>query len=558
MGAGRPSGESGRGDDGPVGFVARGRRSPARGARRGRRGRARQHSTGSRTGGRRATRPGQYRLDLAADGAALPVLHGAGLAVLSEESGADRRRALGAAGGDRPRRRLDQRAPGRAVLLDEHLRARRRGPARRPRGRTRRRATGTPPCGAAAPRRTAGRSRRRAARTWAAPSSGSRASRAATRAGPSSGRSARPRSSAAPWPRGCSTPTLVVGRSTLYGWDYLAGLLVCREAGAADGRARRPGPGRARRVEPAAHRGRDPGTRRPAGRRRRACERRRTADRRCRCGPARRGGRSSRCTGWSTSSPRRPRRTPASASPGGRATSRRGRRPWARCRPTSWSRPSSTSTPSWCTRRSPRPGTSRRPQAAGRGPLRRGRRRLPPDPGRRGRRLGGDGAAPPTWPGRGRRRRPAGSRAGRWPPRTPSWPGRRAAPRPLARPVDPARVPGRRAHRAAGRCTGCRGSRRWSPTPPPATCRRTCCARHAGLARGGLGRGGRRRCADGAGSSRATSSASPSGARPSARRSRTAPTRWRRRPTTSWARSGCAELRALARPWSTVFAEHLR
>lgn len=40
------------------------------------------------------TRPGQYRLDLAADGAALPVLHGAGLAVLSEESGRT--------GGDRP------------------------------------------------------------------------------------------------------------------------------------------------------------------------------------------------------------------------------------------------------------------------------------------------------------------------------------------------------------------------------------------------------------------------------------------------------------------------
>lgn len=33
------------------------------------------------------TRPGQYRLDLAADAAALPVLRGAGLAVLSEESG---------------------------------------------------------------------------------------------------------------------------------------------------------------------------------------------------------------------------------------------------------------------------------------------------------------------------------------------------------------------------------------------------------------------------------------------------------------------------------------
>ena len=32
-------------------------------------------------------KPGQYRLDVAADEAALPILHGAGLAVLSEESG---------------------------------------------------------------------------------------------------------------------------------------------------------------------------------------------------------------------------------------------------------------------------------------------------------------------------------------------------------------------------------------------------------------------------------------------------------------------------------------
>ena len=37
-----------------------------------------------------------------------------------------------------------------------------------------------------------------------------------------------------PWPRACSTPTPWPGRSTLYGWDYLAGLLVCREAGAAE------------------------------------------------------------------------------------------------------------------------------------------------------------------------------------------------------------------------------------------------------------------------------------------------------------------------------------
>src|SRR6201999_4048927 len=28
---------------------------------------------------------------------------------------------------------------------------------------------------------------------------------------------------------------LVVGRSTLYSWDYLAGLLICREVGAAEG-----------------------------------------------------------------------------------------------------------------------------------------------------------------------------------------------------------------------------------------------------------------------------------------------------------------------------------
>ena len=28
---------------------------------------------------------------------------------------------------------------------------------------------------------------------------------------------------------------LVVGRSTLYSWDYLAGLLICREVGVAEG-----------------------------------------------------------------------------------------------------------------------------------------------------------------------------------------------------------------------------------------------------------------------------------------------------------------------------------
>jgi myo-inositol-1(or 4)-monophosphatase len=38
-------------------------------------------------GGPTGPRPGQYRLDLAADAAALPILHAAGLEVLSEESG---------------------------------------------------------------------------------------------------------------------------------------------------------------------------------------------------------------------------------------------------------------------------------------------------------------------------------------------------------------------------------------------------------------------------------------------------------------------------------------
>ena len=146
---------------------------------------------------------------------------------------------------------------------------------------------------------------------------------------------------------------LVVGRSTLYGWDYLAGLLVCREVGAGGGRARRQGPGGAGCVDPAAHRRGDPDAGRSAAAKRRRCERTRPTARRARCGPARPGERSSRCTAWCTSCLRRRRRTRASASRAGAATSRRGRHPWARCRPTWWSRRSSTSTPSWCRRRSP-------------------------------------------------------------------------------------------------------------------------------------------------------------------------------------------------------------
>ena len=95
------------------------------------------------------------------------------------------------------------------------------------------------------------------------------------------------------------------------------------------GRARGPGPDRARRVDPAARSWRRR-ARWPTGCAEEGhCERRRTR-RSALCGHARRGGPSSRCTAWCTSCPRRRRRTRDSASRGGPATSRRGRRPWAR------------------------------------------------------------------------------------------------------------------------------------------------------------------------------------------------------------------------------------
>ena len=75
---------------------------------------------------------------------------------------------------------------------------------------------------------------------------------------------------------------MVVGRSTLYGWDYLAGLLICREVGAVDGRARGPRPGRTGRIEPAAHRGGD-----PALAARLAAERRPMSEERARAGALR-------------------------------------------------------------------------------------------------------------------------------------------------------------------------------------------------------------------------------------------------------------------------------
>ncbi len=146
------------------------------------------------------TRPGQYHLDLAADAAALPILYGAGLAVLSEESG-----LTGGAGGGllavidpvdgstNAHRGLPYYATSICVLDAE-------GPLV---GVVVNQATGvgTRLCAGEGPGATGWPSHRRVAPSSRRPLWGSRDSRATTRAGPSSGRWARPRWSSAPWPR---------------------------------------------------------------------------------------------------------------------------------------------------------------------------------------------------------------------------------------------------------------------------------------------------------------------------------------------------------------------
>ena len=180
------------------------------------------------------TRPGQYRLDLAADEAALAVLHGAGLAVLSEESG---RTGEGPAGllavvdpvdGSTNAHRgvpffstsicvLDAEGPRVGVVINQatgtrYAAVRGEGAERdgRPVG-----SSGCEDLGAAIvgisgfPGRHPG---------WAQ----FRALGAASL-------------ECCAVAEGSLDAYLVVGGSTLYGWDYLAGLLICREAGAAEG-----------------------------------------------------------------------------------------------------------------------------------------------------------------------------------------------------------------------------------------------------------------------------------------------------------------------------------
>jgi len=180
------------------------------------------------------TRPGQYRLDLAADGAALPVLHGAGLAVLSEESG-----TTGASGdgllaiidpvdGSTNAHRgvpffstsicvLDAEGPLVGLVVNQASAV--RYAAVRGQGAERDgvpvRASGSEDLGSAIvgisgfPGRHPGWGQFRAL--------GAASLECCAVA------------------EGVLDAYLVVGRSTLYVWDYVAGLLICREAGAAEG-----------------------------------------------------------------------------------------------------------------------------------------------------------------------------------------------------------------------------------------------------------------------------------------------------------------------------------
>jgi fructose-1,6-bisphosphatase/inositol monophosphatase family enzyme len=179
------------------------------------------------TGGK----PGQYRLDLAADDAALPVLHGAGLAVLSEESGlsGDGPSGLLAVidpvdGSTNAHRGvpfyatsicvLDATGPLVGVVVDQatgarYAAARREGAER---DGVALRSSGCEDLGRAIvgisgfPGRHPG---------WAQ----FRALGAASL-------------ECCAVAEGVLDAYLVAGRSTLHGWDYLAGLLICTEAGA--------------------------------------------------------------------------------------------------------------------------------------------------------------------------------------------------------------------------------------------------------------------------------------------------------------------------------------
>jgi fructose-1,6-bisphosphatase/inositol monophosphatase family enzyme len=179
-------------------------------------------------------KPGQYRLDLAADGAALPVLHGAGLAVLSEESGVS---------GDGPSGLLAVIDP-----IDGSTNAHRGVPF-----------YSTSICVLDAEGPLVGVVTNQATGQRYAAVRGGGAEKDGRSIAPSGcrdlegaivGISGFPglhpgwgqfRALGAASLECCAVAEgvldayLVVGRSTLYSWDYLAGLLICREVGVAEG-----------------------------------------------------------------------------------------------------------------------------------------------------------------------------------------------------------------------------------------------------------------------------------------------------------------------------------
>ena len=177
------------------------------------------------------TRPGQYRLDLAADAAALPILHEAGLAVLSEESGVtgDPTASLLAVidpvdGSTNAHRGIAFFATSICVLDGD-------GPLV---GLVVNQATGTrfeAVRGGGARRdgkeiATSGCRDLSAAIVGISGFPGTHPGWAQFRA---LGAAALEFCAVA---EGVLDAYSVVGRSTLYGWDYLAGMLICQEAGA--------------------------------------------------------------------------------------------------------------------------------------------------------------------------------------------------------------------------------------------------------------------------------------------------------------------------------------
>jgi myo-inositol-1(or 4)-monophosphatase len=179
-------------------------------------------------------KPGQYRLDLAADGAALPVLHGAGLTVLSEESGVTSDGPTGLLavidpvdGSTNAHRGVPFYSTSICVLDADGPRV----------GVVVNQATGE----RYAAVRGGGAEKDG---TAIAPSGCSELGRGIVGISGFPGHHpgwAQYRALGAASLECCAVAEgvldayLVVGGSTLYGWDYLAGLLICREAGGAEG-----------------------------------------------------------------------------------------------------------------------------------------------------------------------------------------------------------------------------------------------------------------------------------------------------------------------------------